>query len=289
MKKLILIFGIALLIANCQKKENDIPEKLLGNDYKLFENTPVKNLALAVQREDILKITEEAQKNRHFINYQEKTYGNTLLMLAINNNDYRSVDALLKIGADPNIHDHYRGGTAVIFAAENDDPKYLRSVLEYHGDPNAIENIPYKEDDKIRQTALLAAISTLDTGSLKKVKLLIRAGAHLNYHSYGHTNLPLSEAIMLDRLDVALYLLQNDADFNLMLYKTINGEKIYILKALRKCIIDLQSEQYKNKLEVIKFLKGKGLDYNKEPIPDYILVKIKKKYPDSWEEFASKY
>ncbi|WP_276090957.1 hypothetical protein [Pedobacter sp. JY14-1] len=41
--------------------------------------------------------------------------------------------------------------------------------------------------------------------------------------------------------------------------------------------------------EVITFLKGKGLDYYKEPIPDYILKEIKKKYPKNWEEYAQKY
>lgn len=97
--------------------------------------------------------------------------------------------------------------------------------------------------------------------------------------------MPLADAFSQERLDVVLYLLQHGADYKRVIYKMFNGHDVYILEALRKCVLDLQLPDYRKKLEVIAFLKGKGLDYYKEPIPDYILKEIKKKYPKNWEDY----
>ena len=51
----------------------------------------------------------------------------------------------------------------------------------------------------------------------------------------------------------------------------IDGHDVYILEALRKCVLDLQSPEYQKKLEIVAFLEGKGLNYYKESIPDYII------------------
>jgi ankyrin repeat protein len=106
-------------------------------------------------------------------------------MLAISNSQYQTTKSLLQIGANPNISDSYRGESAVISAAINDDPKYLELILKYQGNPNALEKIPTKEGDRVRSTALNAAISYLDLGSFEKVKLLVEAGANINYSNDG--------------------------------------------------------------------------------------------------------
>lgn len=289
----LIIFFLLLFFASCKNQETKFEkEQFLGNDYRLFEKTPAWELAKAVEDEDTTKIGEILNNKKIDINFQEPKFGGTLLSLSIMNSQYQSAKKLLELGANPNVTDSYRGETAVINAASNDDPQYLELVLKYKGNPNAVENAPFKEDDQVRQTALLAAINLLDPNSLKKVKLLVEAGADINYCKKSPgviTKLPLAEAITARKMDVALYLLQNGADFNLSLYKTIDEKDVFILEALRKCIIDLKSEQYKSKLEVKKFLKEKGLDYNKEPIPDYILSKIKQKYPNEWEDYIKKY
>lgn len=290
MKKILVFILVIFLFINCNNRETQIDNKdLLGNDYRLFQNTPAWELAKAVEDDDMSKIQKIIAQKKVNIDYQEPKFGNTLLMLSIMNNQYNSVKTLVELGANPNLNDFYRGGSAIIDAADNNDPKYLELLLKHKGNPNAIENAPFKKDDEVRQTALLKAISFLDSVSFKKVKLLVEAGANVNYYNYGHTDLPLAEAFTAEKLDVVLYLLQNGADSDLMMYEMIDGHKVYILEALRKSILDLKSEQYKSKLEVIKFLKEKGLDYSKEPIPDYILKKIKKKYPKDWEDYISKY
>lgn len=290
MKKRIIYLAAIFLFISCNNRENIVKkENLLGNDYRLFQNTPAWELAKAVDDEDTIKIREILNNKKVDIDFRESKFGSTLLMLSIINSQYESVKTLLQMGAGPNVPDSYRESSSVIFAADNHDPKYLELILKYNGNPNAIETAPFKEGDEVRETALLAAINLLDPNSLEKVKLLVESGANINYHNLGHTESPLSDAITARKMDVILYLLQKGADYNLMMYEMVDGHKVYILEALRKCIIDLESEQYKSKLEVIKFLKGKGLDYSKEPIPEYILRDIKKKYPKDWDDYIKKY
>lgn len=290
MKKLIIYLVTIFSFISCNNRENIVDkQRLLGDDYRLFQKTPAWELAKAVEDEDTIKIKEILKNKKSDIDFKEPKFGSTLLMLSIINSQYVSARTLLQMGANPNVQDSYRKTSSVIFAASNDDPKYLELILEYKGNANAIETAPFKEGDEARKTALLAAINFLDPNSLRKVKLLVESGANVNYHNPGHTDLPLSEAITARKMDVVLYLLQNGADSNLIMYEMIDGHKVYILEALRKCIIDLNSEQYKSKLGVIKFLKEKGLDYSKEPIPDYILAKIKEKYPNDWKDYVKKY
>ena len=73
------------------------------------------------------------------------------------------------------------------------------------------------------------------------------------------------------------------------MYKMAQGDSVYILGALRRGIVDINTDEYKQKREVISFLKAKGLDYDEEPIPDYIERDIKKKYPNNWQEYLEKY
>jgi ankyrin repeat protein len=290
MKKVIIYFLTILLFISCNNNKPDkMKENLLGDDYRLFQNTEVWELAKAVESEDSLKTKMILDDENVNIDFQEPKFGSTLLMLSIKNSKYKSVKLLLELGANPNLSDFYRGESAVISAANNNNPKYLELLLQYKGNPNAIESAPFRKDDEVRQTALLSAINVLDNNSLKKVKLLVRAGANVNYFNFGHTDLPLAEALSAKKIDVVLYLLQNGADSSLMMYEMIDGHKVYILEALRKCIFDLNSEQYKNKLKVIDLLKEKGLDYNNEPIPDYVLEKIKKQYPESWNDYIKNY
>lgn len=211
---LIIIIGILTILLSCsdsnQNKKID-KSKLLGNDYRLFQSTPVWPLAKAVEDVDTTKIKELISKGGANVNYQESRFGNTLLMMAIFNSQYESVKALLELGADPNLANKYRGTTAMIEAADNENPEYIKLLLKYKGNPNAIETAPVKDGDMVRNTALNSAISFTDASSLSKVKLLTVAGADMDYFNNGnpaYTNLPLGEAFMQDKMEIVLYLLQ---------------------------------------------------------------------------------
>jgi len=293
MKKIVFVFCLVVIFYGCYDREKIIDKQnLLGRDFRLFQNTPAWTLAKAVQDEDVVGIKKEIEKNNVDPDFQEPKYGGTLLMLAIYNNKYRSTQLLLELGANPNLRDVYRGASAMIDASENKNSKYLRLLLEYNGNPNSVENAPIIGNKKIRNAPLNVAISCFDCDDLEKVKLLVNVGANINYYKNdqdGFTRLPLADALMLSKMNVTLYLLEHGADYNKVLYTTVNNKDVYILGALRRCVFDLKSNDYITKKKIISFLQHRSLDYEKEPIPDSILSEIQNKYPDDWNDYLKKY
>lgn len=153
--------------------------KLLGNDYRLFQGTPVWGLAKAVERSDIDGISTAIEHGQQ-PNLGDSRFGGTLLMMAIRNNNYSSALTLLKHGADPNQGDLYRGSTAMHDAAKNDDLKYLKLLISYKGNPNAIENEPSQPENGAKETVLNNAITLSYKKHLEKVILLVNSGAKGN-------------------------------------------------------------------------------------------------------------
>ena len=101
-------------------------------------------------------------------------------------------------------------------------------------------------------------------------------------------------------MDVLLYLLEHGADahqrFERSNYKTSNVEVFYvdILYELRFCVYPLDSQEYKDKLKVIAFLKQNGLDYWKSPIPEEAEDVIKrlmkaKRINENYDNYIKKY
>ncbi|MNT02471.1 Ankyrin repeats (3 copies) [compost metagenome] len=273
--------------------------ELLGNDYRLFQQTPVWNLAKAVQDENLKEIKRIIVNEKVDINYSEPKYGNTLLILTVENQHYRSCKTLLELGADPNKHNNYNGSSAMIESAgiENyneDNTRFLKLLLAYGGNVNDEEIGKRQEGNSTRRTPLLLACSDVNqfVSPINKVKILVEAGANVNYKNE-YNAFPLKEALMHDHYDVVLYLLQKGADYSLMLFDRAqfsnDGKKIYTVDLLREKIFPLDSKKYQQKMEVVAFLKQKDIDYRKIPIPDFVIEKAKKMYPNSWQEYLDKY
>lgn len=290
MRNILLLFQIFLFLS-C--REIDVEKnKLRGDDYRLFQGTPVWQLAKAVQDSDVDRIKKLVTKEKLNIDFQESVYGKTLLMVAIANENYKSFKALLEAGANPNIHDSYDGTSAIIMAADLEEPdniKFLKLLLQYKADPNDIETGERREGNTTRRTPLLNACSdvTAIADPIIKVKLLVEAGANINFRNeFGAS--PLENASVFDHYDVVLYLLQNGADYKSVLY-TEEGKEYYLWDALRFDLYDLDSKEYEEKMKVVDFLKEKGIDYRNTKIPDYAINQAKKWYPENWEEYLSKY
>lgn len=287
-----LVFLIILnIFTSCQNNRENLVDKskLLGKDYRLFQNTIAWELAKAVEDEDILKIRQVLNNNNRLVNFQEPRFGGTLLMFAIYNNQYKSFKTLLELGADPNLKNTDSGSNSVIYAADNEDLSFLKLILAYGGNPNSLETLNENENsDQVKNTALNVAISMSSNNCLEKVKLLVDAGANINYPR-GGANSPLSHSIIHEKMDVTLYLLHKGANYKNVIYTRVDGENVYILKSLRECLIDLDNDQYVYKLKVINFLKENGLDYHNEAIPKHIIQNIKKKYPRNWQDYVVKY
>lgn len=284
-----IIFLMLFAVMGCNSRENIVDKKkLFGYDYRLYQNTPVWKLAKAVEDENLAAIEEEIERKGVNPNYRDPQFDGTLLMMAIRNGALKSVKALLEFGAEPNLQSD-RGANAIIYGAKADSPDYLKLLLKHGGNPNANEANPGSEQNPVQETALTAAIAYGDKSSFEKVKLLVEAGAQVNFSNEMPTRQPIAQAIKFDKMDIALYLLHHGADYSTMMWEIPRSHKVFILEALRTSLIPLDSEQYSRKRQVIFFLRSKGLDYDKEPVPEHVMREIKEKHHTNWQEYLKKY
>lgn len=250
---------------------------MLGDDFRLYKHTPAWSLAKAVEDEDTTEISKQVLQMHISVDYRDPEYKQTLLMLATRTNKIESVKKLLELGANPNAHNDstkYFGQSAVLLACRFTRPssKILALLLKYGGDPNStacgVQENGLGEIVPIRDFALSAAVFS----SFEKVKLLVDAGANINYAT-STENCAIENCMIFDRMDIMLYLLQKGADYRRK-FKEIDLDKpdyptfeVDILYKLRKCVYPIGSKEYTDKMKVVNFLKKKGLDYWKSPIP----------------------
>lgn len=293
--RLLLGLIVVMIIFSCSTRNSIVDkDKLLGNDYRLFQGTPVWNLAKAVEDENISEIKRIVKEDKIDIDFKESKFGNTLLMLTIINEQFNSCETLLELGASPKIHNNASGSSAIIYAAgvnstSGDNVEFLKLILMHGGDPNDLEVGARKTGNTSRNTPLIMACGNTNkiVSPIEKVKILIEFGADINYkNEYGTTALKM--AYMQAHLDVVLYLLKKGADFNEPIYNR-DEKDIFLWDDLREQTYPLDSKQYKYKMEIVEFLKQKGIDYRKLPIPEFIIEDVKETYPDNWREYLDKY
>jgi hypothetical protein len=261
----------------------------------LFQGTPAWQLAKAVWDEDVEEIKALVGKGEVAVDYPEPRFGKSLLLLAVMNEQYNACKALLELGADPNKHDRLHGTSPIIQAAGitsdplGDNTKFLKLLLKHGGNPNDEEVGERIKGNTLRNTPLLNAIGHVygRTSPIEKVKLLVEAGADVNYNNeFGST--PLSTAVIFDYYDIVLYLLREGADYNVPILNR-EGKDFYLPDMLREAVLPLNSEEYKQKMKVVEFLDQKGINYRKISVPDFVVEEAKKKYPDNWQEYLQKY
>lgn len=274
-------------------EDRNIPvekDSYLGWDVRRFQTTKAWNLAKAIDDHNIREMRRQVIDLKVPVDTRDRINDFTPLMYAVFNNDIQSVKVLLELGADPNLSQDTlfdAGRNAVIIASNNIgvSSKILKLLLEYGGNPNSVERgrKVYGEGlwTETRCTALGAAISVDCCGNydFEKVRILVEAGADVNLRTEDFPVGVIESALVIDRMDIALYLLKHGADYKWRLEEYDGeGNPYYedILYKLRQSVFRLDSQQYKDKLKVIKFLKDRGLDYWKSPIPEYVIDDIKK-------------
>ena len=272
-----------LMFTSCSRNEKE----MLGNDYRLFSNTPIADLAKAAGKQDSSRIEQLSKELSGNINYQEPKFGQTLLMVSVQNENALACKILLKNGANPNAHDSYDGTSAVIqISGTHDSPKseeILQLLLKHGANPNDLEIGERREGNYQRNTPLLSAAGR----SLEKVKMLVAAGADINYiNEFGES--ALGRALVLDKLDIVLYLIESGADLNILMSKN-DGKDFYLSDKLRLKTYFLDSDEYRLKMKITEILESKGLPYRSLPVPDYAIAQAKKMYPSSWEDYLKKY
>lgn len=256
----IILIAIACLLFSCSDLSREkIVDKseLTGRDYRLFQNTPAWELAKAVEDENTKKIDKIVSENPEIINYQESKYGNTLLMLTIMNQQLKPFKALLKRGADVNIHNTFDGTSSLIKACSSKfyNITFVKMLIEYGADVNDVEIGERRKENGTRLTPLIAASRT---GRLDLVRFLVSKGADVNYQNeFGQS--ALSKSVMVDEYKVAYYLLQNGADYNRPIYYRFDnsvpiekrdpkdkGKPMYLWDVLKEDLSEFGTSEYKS-------------------------------------------
>lgn len=208
-------------------------KKLTGRDIELWKSTPAWNLAKAVEGEDTIKANRILAKG-FSIDYREPIFGQNLLSWAVESNRVETVAFLLKKGANPNLHCHYDGESPVILAAKRLDvasnPEILRLLLKYGGNPNDHVK-PYEQVS--HEHSIKTPLTAAAYRSLRKVKLLLDAGAYIDFAiKDGET--ALYHAALGNKFDIIKYLLDKGADYRKVYTVTTNGDTLRFEDVLAK-------------------------------------------------------
>lgn len=280
---------LLILFTACINRERPVEiEKLLGNDYRLFQNTPAWELAKAVQDGNIKKMREQVIDRKINVDTKDPKYGGTLLQLAISNRQIKSITELLELGANPNEPDKYRGQAAMHIASKKvytSHPEYLKLLLKYGGDPNLCEYGPGPEHGSARFFPLYIAAGE----DIKLAEVLINAGADVNQKLIDSDKTPLFNALFNQKIDIVLLLLEHGADYKLTYRNPVLNHQEDICFMLRKMMFRIGSKNHKVKMQVVKWLKVHGVDYKSTPIPAYTEKKIDAIYPDKAEYYKKNY
>lgn len=311
MKQLVLLLTVIVMCSCNSPIQDDI-----RYDYDNFKDTPAWELAQAVDNGDTLAINRILKRDSTLIDYQEPYHKMTMLMMTIYNqkratfpyslfcdnkycglwldrSQWRSFCNLLKKGASLEIVDKY-GRTPLMIACggTGNDIKFAEKLIQYGADVNAKCPDEYVEDEG-SSSALMYAAWNYD--GLSFVKLLVENGADVNYVDK-FQNSALRKSMHNKKYDVALYLLEHGADYNVPIsrkcdhfFNSTDSTYLNLVEELRYEMWPLDSKEHKAKMRIVDFLKKKGVDYRSYPVPNKIKKYAKDEYNDTWKEYLTKY
>lgn len=286
-----LLVGFIFFLASCDRmfRERKVNKKeLLGYDYRLFQETSAWKIAKAVWDDNKAEIKSLISQDKSLLNSTDPVMGHTLLMFTIWHQQYKTFKYLLELGADVNIYDRYAGTSAIIETCkmEKDNIDYVKLLLQYGANVNDVEVGQRPDGNSIRDSPLLAACRK---GNMELVKLLVQSGADLNYKNE-YNQSALNQAAIQEQYNIVLYLLKQNIDYNLpIFYRESEKRQFYLVDVLREKMFRLNSSEHKLKMEIVSFLRNKGVEYKDVPIPDFVIRKAKEEYPNTWQEYLKNY
>lgn len=223
--------------------------ELRGRDIELFQNTQAWQIAKAVYEQDTDRIYQHCQLGSAIVDYKEPKYGLTLLSWAIINKRFFAARTLLKCGANPNLANE-KGISPIFYAATNEfSSDYLKLLLNHGADPNSKNQI----DSNLFYPVICDAVST----NLENTKLLVDAGADINYTSDGIL-CAFSEAVRYD-IKIAEYLIRKGAIVNRPAYLRMS-DTLYAIDMIKEAEYMSDSASYVVAQRVLKFLRERGAD-----------------------------
>lgn len=297
MRQIIVVIALcvsAMVSCNRGNNRNDV------RNIEIFESTEIRELAQLAEGRDVTEFSEKVQEFKHKLNTPDKQYGFTLLMWCIKMEKYNFAQILLQHGADPNVRSK-NGKTALFYATEyswlddaaNGDATYISLLLKYNADPN----IPYAGDGDSNvidkgTTPLIHAAGR----SLEKVKALVNGGAVIDYRTKRCWT-AANEALLNKKVEISQYLIvDKKADikqpyfyFHIESDSVDVSDKRYPVELLRDWVFDLNSKEYKTKMQIVEEFQRQGVDYKETSPSMQTLNHIKKLYPNTWEDYLANY
>lgn len=262
MKRVVFIC-LAIVLSSCTSERSKEGGKLLADDVRLFRDTPVWEVAQSIDNDNVEKIIELLEgKHDSLLNYQENTYGQSLLEWAVYTNHLSSVKILAELGANPNLQS-LNGTSAFIHAAGKfETSEYLKLLMEHGGDLNAESAV---EDQRLRTPLVAASYSNLEN-----VKILAEKGADVNYYYPKGFKSPLNSAFTYSKIEIIHYLvIKKGANVKKAFSVTASGDSVFITNKLRNLTFPLGSKEYTLKMEVVEVLQDRGMNYWETPIPKH--------------------
>ena len=283
------LFAVLMFLTSCSNADRIVDKsKLRPGDYRLFQGTPVWMLAKSAYNDDMAAVKKILAEKTDLANVQDSVYGNTMLMMAIINQDYDLFRLLIDNGAEINYHNRFGGESPLIVACSSRDnnPIFVKDLVENGAFVNdTTHSLPMAQASPLMVAA--------GCGNISIVRYLLERGADINYkNNFGTT--VLGESILSQKYDVALMLLNNGADYLSPIYNGLDkyGKStvpLCLQTVLRNAMVEIPTSEYFQKRKIIKFLKTKGIDYDTVPIPDYVVERAKENYPLFWKAYLQLY
>lgn len=291
----ILIIFAALLIVGCSCLED--------KNTKVFRGTEAHKLSKAVMSQNVHQINRICKKNPYAMYIEDEQFHYTVLHFAVKMKKYKATKVLLELGMSPNIRSSESGETPLFLAAKHSaDIKFFQLLIENGADAeipiNTVKDVVGFVEGRTPLMELPTMYVPEQKTNMEKAKFLIEtAKVNLNAKDIDGC----TAAIMaLKNSDVKMahyFIVELKADITQPYYTPdyvlLKGEEkseclpVSILKDW--WIYPLDSEEYAIKKEIIKEFERQGVDYVSVQPMDSTVEYIKKLYPDTWEEYLSKY
>lgn len=306
---IILVICFIVCFVNTACSNNEISTSVGKGEYKItnikiFKDTPAWELVLAVQDQKVDEIEKIAKDKPELLNYQDPNYGVTPLIWSIGMEKYESTERLLKCGSDANIATVPYGKTPLLLASgyswvDNEakkDPKYVELLLYYGADPN-ISYIGYMgaESQSTIEPGATPLMYSIGAG-IEKTRALVESGADINQKSQSQSTAAIYALFYDQDPQYAHYLIVEKKAIVIEPYFSriiLSGDdpskEFFPVNLLRDWFFELDSKEYRIKMEIVKEFERQGIDYWSTQVPERMIKKIKKLYPDTWEEVITKY
>lgn len=297
--KILLMFSIIIIIFIFSIKIFG-NKKLTVKDIEIYKSVHIWELAQAVEKEDLKQIKKLA--NNENINLRDSIFDCNLLTWSIYNDKFESFKLLLKLGADPNYYSSKIENNQVINPIIITSLKGNSDFSFGYNNLQPLFNREFTDEDMLKYAEIILKYSkkhvNCDTNDANHpisamyhasgrnhevFKLLLKNDGNPYFICNKHFRTPIKNILTYQRIDNLNYAIYNNY---IDIYKPISygalNKPESLLFNLRYMEFKIGSPAHKMKMELIDFLKTKGFDYKKEPIPSRLLREKKTEYLEQY-------